>query len=103
MTTTADGLKAELEHDLRNLVHDTEQLLKSAARSGDDGLAELRLRLETQLRHLRNRLGDLEAGAADRAREAARATDHAVRAHPYGAIGLAAAAGLLIGFLVARR
>jgi ElaB/YqjD/DUF883 family membrane-anchored ribosome-binding protein len=33
----------------------------------------------------------------------ARQADETVQAHPYGAMGVAAAAGLLIGFLAARR
>jgi ElaB/YqjD/DUF883 family membrane-anchored ribosome-binding protein len=103
MSMTVDGLKADLKHDVRNIVNDTEQLLKAAARNGNDGLDELRARLETQLRHLRSQLGELEAGAVHQARTAARSADERVRAHPYGAIGIAAAAGLLIGFLVARR
>jgi ElaB/YqjD/DUF883 family membrane-anchored ribosome-binding protein len=103
MNTTVDALKADLKHDVRNIVADTEQLLKAAARSGDDSLVELRTRLESQLRHLRTQVGDLEAGAVERARAMANSTDQAVRSHPYGAIGIAAAAGLLIGFLAARR
>lgn len=103
MNTPVDTLKASLRQDVRNVVNDTEQLLKAAARNGDDGLADLRGRLELQLRHLRAELGDLEAGALQRARLAARSADQTLRAHPYGAIGLAAAAGLLVGFLAARR
>ena len=103
MNASVDTMTADLKQDLRNMVNDTEQLLKAAARSGDDGLTDLRLRLESQLRHLRSQLGDLEAEAVERARAAARNADRTVRSHPYEAIGLAAAAGLLIGFLVARR
>lgn len=38
-----------------------------------------------------------------KAREAATHTDEAVHQHPYRAMGIAAAAALLAGFLVARR
>lgn len=103
MSTTLNALKGDLKHDVRNIVNDTEQLLKAAARSGDDGLGELRARLESQLRHLRAQLGGLESGAVEQARAAARGADQTLRAHPYSAIGIAAAAGLLIGFLAARR
>lgn len=103
MNMPVDALKSDLKQDVRNVVHDTEQLLKAAARQGDDSLAELRTRLELQLRHLRAELGDMEASALQRARAAAQSADQTVRAHPYGAIGLAAAAGLLVGFLAARR
>lgn len=89
--------------DLRHLANDTEQLLKSAASSGDEHVAALRTRLEGQVKHLRTQIGDIEASAARQARQAVRATDETVRAHPYGALGIAAAAGLLIGFLAAKR
>jgi ElaB/YqjD/DUF883 family membrane-anchored ribosome-binding protein len=103
MNTTVDALKSDLKQDVRNVVHDTELLLKAAARNGDDGMAELRNRLESQLRRLRMQVGDLEASTISRARAAAHSADQAVRAHPYGIISFAAVAGLLVGFLAARR
>lgn len=99
MSNTAESLRA----DLRNLASDTEQVIKAAAHSSDEHVAALRTRLEGQLQRLRMQAGEIEAGALRQAREAARVTDETVRAHPYGAIGIAAAAGLLIGFLAARR
>jgi len=38
-----------------------------------------------------------------KAREAARVADSAVHTHPYAAIGVAAAVGLLLGVVLARR
>jgi ElaB/YqjD/DUF883 family membrane-anchored ribosome-binding protein len=37
------------------------------------------------------------------AKDAARATDEYVHEHPWGAVGIAALAGLAIGVLIARR
>jgi ElaB/YqjD/DUF883 family membrane-anchored ribosome-binding protein len=42
-------------------------------------------------------------GLQGKAREAARSADDAVHHHPYGAIGMAALAGLLLGLLATRR
>jgi ElaB/YqjD/DUF883 family membrane-anchored ribosome-binding protein len=36
-------------------------------------------------------------------KDAARTTDEYVHEHPWGAVGVAAAAGLLLGVLIARR
>ena len=47
--------------------------------------------------------GENGARQNSRQRDKARATDSAVHEHPYGAMGIAAAVGLLIGFLAARR
>lgn len=60
-------------------------------------------RLAHDLRHLRQQIDDIEGTVTYRARKAARATDMALHAHPYTAMGLAGLAGLLIGALLARR
>jgi ElaB/YqjD/DUF883 family membrane-anchored ribosome-binding protein len=67
--------------DLRAVVRDAESLLGAvAAESGE--------RLE---------------GAGDSAREAARELDAQVRRNPWAAVGVAAAAGLLLGLLLGRK
>ena len=63
----------------------------------------LRSRLEEQVRHLRRQLDELQDNTLHHARHAARTADRTVQDHPYAAIGVAAAAGLLLGFLLARR
>jgi len=88
---------------LRQMVDEAERMLKSAAQSGDDKVDAVRQRLAEQVREMRGQLEQLEDDAVHQARRAARQADHAVHAHPYGAMGLAAAVGLLVGFLAARR
>jgi len=67
--------------DLRAVVRDAEALLGAvAAESGE--------RLE---------------GASESAREAARDIDAQVRRHPWAAVGIAAAAGLVLGLLLGRK
>lgn len=95
--------RARLAQDLRQVVADADRLLETAAESGNDKLDELRERLVAHVADLRDELAELEGNALARARAAARATDAAVHTHPYGAMGLAAAVGLLVGLLLARR
>ncbi len=59
--------------------------------------------IASQARRLRSQLDELENDAAYKVRRAARAADLSIQSHPYRAIGLAAALGLLIGVIVARR
>jgi len=67
--------------DLRAVVRDAEALLGTvAAESGE--------RLE---------------GAGESAREAAREIDEQVRRNPWAAVGIAAAAGLVLGLLLGRK
>jgi ElaB/YqjD/DUF883 family membrane-anchored ribosome-binding protein len=103
MNTQGINGKTELAESLRHMVGEAEHFLKSAADSGDEKFAEVREKVLRQVREMRSQLEALEDSAAYKARQAVRATDHAVHANPYGAMGLAAAAGLLIGFLAARR
>ena len=70
--------------------------------------AEMRLnttlgQLQTKLEHLRAQFDELDDQARYQLRKAARRTDEAVHSHPYRAIGVAAAAGLLVGWLASRR
>ena len=50
-----------------------------------------------------NHLYGREPGFADKAREAARATDDFVHEEPWKAVGVAAALGLALGVLIGRR
>jgi ElaB/YqjD/DUF883 family membrane-anchored ribosome-binding protein len=59
--------------------------------------------LRAEVTHLRARLAELEHVAEAHLKNAAHRSDEAVHAHPYAAMGVAAAAGLLLGTLLARR
>jgi len=101
-TPIANG-REDLTHGLRHVIDQADQFLRGAARSGDEKFDAVRDTFVEQIRHLRAQLDELEDSAVHKARHAARVTDQTVHSHPYGAMGMAAAAGLLIGFLAARR
>jgi ElaB protein len=90
-------------HNLRQMVDQLDSALKSAADSGDAKFDAARDRLTMQVQAMRHQLDELNEAAVARMKRAARQADEAVHAHPYGAIGAAAAAGLVVGFLAARR
>lgn len=100
---TTPGDTTPMTQSLRHLVDDAQQTLRDAAETGDARLDAMRHRFEAQLRRMRMQLDDLEEAAVHRARHAARSADLAVHNHPYSAMGAAAALGLLVGLLVARR
>jgi ElaB/YqjD/DUF883 family membrane-anchored ribosome-binding protein len=62
-------------------------------------VGEARKRLAAAL----DRAREIAARVRDKAVEGAKATDEAVREHPYQAIGIALGVGALLGFLIARR
>ena len=88
---------------LRALADEAEALLKDTARMGSEKLEASRERLRGELTHLRDRLSDLEKRAEVRLESTAHRTDAVVHAHPYTAMGVAAAFGLLAGLLIGRR
>jgi ElaB protein len=102
-TESQQQAQASFAQDLRNIVDDADQLLKNAVKSGDAQFNAMRDRFEAQLHRMRRQLDDFEDTTVHTARQAARYADEAVRTHPYAAIGIGAAAGLVIGFLIARR
>lgn len=95
--------KQGLATNLRRMIEEADHLLSSAANTGDQAFDAVRDQFSDQVRKMRDQLDDLEDAALYRAKRAARAANHTVHEHPYGAMGVAAAVGLLIGFLAARR
>jgi ElaB/YqjD/DUF883 family membrane-anchored ribosome-binding protein len=92
-----------LTHHLRTLADEAEALLKATARAGDERFDATRERLRSEITQLRGRLSELEAAAGAQVKAVAHRSDQAVHAHPYVAMGLAGAVGLLLGTLLARR
>lgn len=92
-----------LAQNLRQLVGEADDLLKGAAQSGEEHLDSAKARLASQLHQLRQQIDELEDTLVQRTRKAVKATDEAVHAHPYTAMGLAGLAGVLLGAIIARR
>jgi len=92
-----------LAHGLHHIVDEAERMLGNAVDSGDVRLDEARAKFAAQVRQMRAQIDDLEGGALIRARHVARRADLTAHQHPYAAMGIAAAAGLLLGSLLALR
>lgn len=84
-------------------VQSADMAVDSAIEAGAERFNATRERLQAQLKHLRAEFDELDEQARYNVRKAARATDQTVHSHPYGAIGIAAAVGLLVGWLASRR
>jgi len=97
--------EARLRHDLKSVAGQVQTLLEKLGDESSERLENLKDRVSAAA-------SGLSAGARDKwnsvdmrgsARQAARYTDEYVRDNPWRAIGVGAAAGLLIGYLVSRR
>ena len=94
---------AQLMEDLRVVVNDAEALLKATAGQAGEKVDHARHRAEESVRQARERLGEIEGEVRARAEEAARTTDRYVHENPWGAIGMAAGVGFILGLLSGRR
>lgn len=85
--------------DMKNVVTDSEILMKEVGSELSDKAKQAKARLAVSLEAAKETYGDLQ----DRARLTVKAADEMVHEHPYTSMGVALAAGVVIGVLVARR
>jgi ElaB/YqjD/DUF883 family membrane-anchored ribosome-binding protein len=95
--------KDKLVDEFRNLVDAGDALLRSTTSVSGEALARAREQFSAKLTDARGWLGGASRAAVDRSRYAASAADEYVRANPWPAIGIAVAAGVVAGALLARR
>jgi ElaB/YqjD/DUF883 family membrane-anchored ribosome-binding protein len=125
MEPTANDLDRELRHDgktikgaardaarqarvaanqeVRKLIADVEDLVRRVGDAADPELARLRAKVESTVATTKKAISDGTDQVQRQAKEALEAGDRYVRDQPWEAIGVAAVAGLVIGFLVGRR
>ena len=90
-------------HELSNLMADVQDLLGRVANLADPEVARLRIKVGSALASAKRVLADGTDQVQRHAKNAIIAGDGYVRDQPWQAVGIAAAAGLLVGFLVAKR
>ena len=102
--TPDDAVSREkLVQDLKLVIADAEDLLRATASHAGETVTVAREKFENNLRRARLRVTELEDTVRDTGRQAARATDEFVRDNPWQAVGIAAAAGIVVGMLISRR
>jgi len=85
------------------LVADVEDLVKKVAHVDDDDIAEIRSKVEDTLAEAKSSAAAGIAAVRGQAEDASEATDEYVHENPWAAIGIAAAVGIIIGFVAGRR
>jgi ElaB/YqjD/DUF883 family membrane-anchored ribosome-binding protein len=104
MTNPAEHVsKQKLMEDLSAVVTDAEELLKATANQTGERIAAARAKAEESLRVAKIRLADAQEALLEKAKVAAKQADTYVHENPWKAAGIAAAVGVLIGALIARR
>ena len=95
--------KGKLMEDLKAVVSDMEELLKATASQTGERISAARVKAEESLKAAKGQLAEEGKAALARAKSAAKSTDEYVHAHPWGAVGIGAAAGFVLGLLISRR
>ena len=103
MSNGTDVSREKLATDLRVVIADAEELLRATAGQVGEKAVVARERIQESLRVAKDKLAQAEEAVIDRTKAAARATDDYVHDHPWGAVGIAAAVGLVVGMLISRR
>jgi len=91
--------KGKMADDLKMIVNDGEELLKAAANASGEGFTAARAKFAEKVMSAKARLADASQPVVEKAGQA----DDYVRGSPWTVIGVAAAVGLLVGFLAAKR
>ena len=100
---TKTGARDQLMSDLKSVIQDAESWLRNGSQMTGEELANARAKFERTLSGAKADLIRFEETVVQRTKEAAKATDEFVTENPWKAVGVGAAAGILIGMLMARR
>jgi ElaB/YqjD/DUF883 family membrane-anchored ribosome-binding protein len=92
-----------IARDIQNVVTDAQELLKTVQNEGEGKLAEVKTKVQAKLDNARAMLGQMQTSVQDGAKVAIDTTDEYVRSNPWRAVGISAAVGALVGFIIARR
>ena len=92
-------MKNNIAEPVENLVEDARELLEATANVAEGKVVEARKRLAAAIEKGKN----AGRGGGGGGGGGAKATDRAIREHPYPSIAIAFGVGLLVGFLARRR
>ena len=85
-----DRAKGRMAADFKTMINDSEDLLKAAASVSGEGFGAARSKFEELVKSAKAMLADASP-------------PEYIRGNPWTAVGIAVAAGLLLGFLVAKQ
>ena len=85
-----DRAKGRMAKDFRTMITDSEDLLKAAANVSGESFGAARSKFEERVKSAKAMLADVSP-------------PEYIRGNPWTAVGIAVAAGLLVGFFAAKR
>ena len=100
---TKTGAREQLMSDLKSVIQDAEVWLRNGSQMTGEELQAAKAKFERTLSSAKADLIRLEETVVAKTKEAAKATDDYVQENPWKAVGIGAAAGLVIGLLISRK
>ncbi len=98
-----DGAPTSSAGEFRNFITDIEDMIKATTSLTGDDLARAKAKLSARISAAKESVESMSVAFADRAKQTAKATDGYVQENPWKAVGIGAALGVVIGYLVTRR
>lgn len=96
------AIKNKIVRDLHVMMDDADELFKLTAAQADQRIADARSRVQASLARTRAHIDHMQGDVSDAMRSMVSATENGVRENPWAWLGAAAAAGFVVGMLVAR-
>ena len=100
---TSRSPQNHLMTDLKAVISSAEDLLNATANQSGAAIESARAKAESTIEQARKKVIDLEEAVLDRAKEVVANGEHQIKEHPWSAVGISAAVGLLLGLLIGRR
>jgi ElaB/YqjD/DUF883 family membrane-anchored ribosome-binding protein len=97
------AIDGKLASDLSRLTTEIEELLKVTAEHGDERVAATREHIATTLKQAQAVAQEFGKEFSETAERTAGAVDNYVHRHPWNALVVVAAVGVVVGFLLGRK
>ena len=101
--TTPDTTQSGVAREYHALLNDVEDLISSATSLTGEDLAQAKAQLSARIAAAKASIARASGAVSGQVRSGAMATDSYVRTQPWQAVGISAAAGILVGYLLGRR
>lgn len=101
--TSVAHVTSGVAHEFHSFVADMEDLIKSTTNLTGEELSRAKAKLNQRIAAAKVSVEEMGESIANRARKTAESTNTYVHEQPWTAVGVGAAAGLIVGYLLARR
>jgi ElaB/YqjD/DUF883 family membrane-anchored ribosome-binding protein len=99
----AADASSTLTREFHNIIKDVESLLKETSSLGGDEYANIREKLVERLANAKEEMTKVGLNIAETVQESTADVSAEISKEPWKAVGSAAVAGLLLGYLIARK